>query len=82
MTTKPIKAEDVPVDLAQQVVDKAHEARKDGIAGERYGADGLVLKPDPNDNSVVTYDPAKPEYREEAEQKPSKNSGEPVHERS
>lgn len=80
------KAEDKEPDYetAKAVVDKEDAARKDGLTVERTDtASGIVLKPDPNDRSVATYDPQNlDQHKPEAPAKPSKRSGEPVHDRS
>lgn len=68
---------------AKAVVDREEAARKDGLTIEKTdGGSGIVMKPDPNDRSVRTYDPQNIEKSAESKAKPSKNSGEPVHERS
>lgn len=87
MTKAPEKITDpdkIDVDVARQVVDRDDAARKDGVTTEQVDtASGIVLKPDPNDRSVRTYDPQNIEkHKPEPEPKPSKNSGEPVHDRS
>lgn len=87
MTKAPEKITDpdkIDLEAARQVVDKEDAARKDGVTVEQVdAASGIVMKPDPNDRSVRTYDPQNVERQKpEPELKPSKNSGEPVHERS
>lgn len=68
---------------AKAVVDREASARKDGVTIEKEDAgSGILMKPDPNDRSVRTYDPKNIEREEGEQPKPSKNSGEPVHDRS
>ena len=80
MTTAP---KEPTYEDAKAVVDKEDAARKDGVAIERTdAASGIVMKPDPNDRSVSTYDPKDIERDPQVTQKPGKNSGQPVHDRS
>lgn len=74
----------IDYDAAKTVVDREADARKDGVAPEQTdNGSGIVMKPDPNDRSVRTYDPQNIEkHKPEPAPKPSKNSGEPVHDRS
>lgn len=87
MTDKAKKETDVDKidpEAARELVKREDEARKDGVTTEQVDqGSGIVLKPDPNDQSVRTYDPQNLEkHKPEPAPKPSKNSGEPVHDRS
>lgn len=84
MPNQNIKPDDVPLDIARQVTDKADAARKDGVAPEQTDPlSGIVMKPDPNDNSVRTYNPTDIERAKDVKPVKSKyTSGEPVHDRS
>lgn len=76
--------EKIDYEAAKTLVDREAAARKDGVAPEQVDAgSNIVMKPDPNDRSVRTYDPQNVDrHKPEAAAKPSKNSGEPVHDRS
>ena len=69
---------------AKAVVDREEGARKDGVAPDKTDAgSGIVMKGDPNDRSVRTYDPTDIQREEAAKPAKSKyESGEPVHDRS
>ncbi len=56
MTKKP----EITYEEAKAIVDAHEEAQRDGVAIE-YEQDGSKYRPDPNDNSVATYDPQDPE---------------------
>lgn len=75
--------EKIDPEAAREVVKRDDEAAKDGRVQERTDAgSGIVMKPDANDKSVLTYDPNDIEKDPQVTAKPSKNSGEPVHDRS
>lgn len=77
-------ADKIDYDAAKTVVDREESARKDGVTVEKTdAASGIVMKPDPTDRSVRTYDPEGIERAAEAKPLKSKyESGEPVHDRS
>ena len=80
MTKKP---EEPDYEAAKAVVDKEEAARKDGLTIPKTdAASGIVLKPDPSDRSVATYQPDNIERAKDETQKPSKDSGQPIHDRS
>lgn len=84
MTKDNLKADDVPVELAKEVVEKDCAASVDGVAQTRTdAASRIVLEPNPNDKSVLTYDGTDPTIEKPAKaEKSPYTSGEPVHDRS
>lgn len=68
-------------DAARQVVEAEDAASVNGVAPGEVTDSGIVLSADKNDKSVRTYDPNDVKRAEETQVKPSKNSGEPVHDR-
>ncbi len=70
-------------DAAKRVADRIRADEKDGKVPDKTDAgSGIVMKPAPGDSSTWTYDPQNVEKDESVTAKPSKNSGEPVHDRS
>lgn len=84
MTDNKIKAEDVPVEVAKDVVEKDRAASKDGVAQARTdSASNIVMEPNAPDKSVLTYDGSDPKVERPAKAEKSKyESGQPVHDRS
>lgn len=81
--TKETDLDKIDLEAARQLVEREDAAKKDGVAPEKVDAgSGILMRPDPNDQSVRTYNPVDVEYVDEATKKPSKNSGQPVHDRS
>lgn len=74
----------IDYDAAKTVVDRAADARKDGVAPTETDASGIVMAPDPSDNSVRSYNPedVQREQTKPAERNKKYESGEPVHDRS
>lgn len=79
-----LKADDVPVELAKEVVEKDRAASKDGVAQSHTdAASNIVLEPNPTDKSVLTYDGTDPKVEKPAKaEKSPYTSGEAVHDRS
>lgn len=84
MADKDIKADDVPVEVAKEVVEKDRAASKDGVAQARTdAASNIVMEPNSPDKSVLTYDGSDPKVEKPAKaEKSPYRSGEPVHDRS
>lgn len=84
MTNDKLKADDVPVELAKEVVEKDRAASADGVVQAKTDAGSQIrMEPNPTDKSVLTYDGSDPQIDKpaKAEKSPYK-SGQPVHDRS
>lgn len=69
MTDKEISVED-----AKEVIEKHDEAvNPTGLAERTDASSGIVMKANPVDKSVLTYDPEDVEYDDEARKQAEKN---------